>query len=127
MSAAYDLGQRRNTVSPTEMYVVGGQYKPATALRKGHQGFQNALILALNEDGAYIRTAVEYQSPPEVCPIENGAILFKAATLKDQILYVCTETEILIYRVPDFSLVNYISLPIFNEGLSLCVREPYLW
>ena len=115
MIAANDLGQRRNTVSPTEMYVVGGQYKPATALRKGHQGFQKALILALNEDGAYIRTAVEYQSPPEVCPIQDGAILFKSATLKDRTLYVCTETEILIYEIPDFALVNYISLPIFND------------
>ena len=115
MIATHDCGQHRNAASPTEMYIVGGRYKPATALRKGYQGFQKAVILALNEDGTYVRTAVEYQSPPDVCPSQNGAILFKSASVKDRLLYVCTETEILIYQTPDFSLVNYISLPIFND------------
>jgi hypothetical protein len=115
MIAANNLGQRRSTASPSEMYIVGGQYKPTTALRKGYGGFHKALILALSQDGAYIRTAVEYHSPRDVCPIENGAILFKSASLIGQLLYVCTETEILVYRVPDFFLVNYISLPIFND------------
>jgi hypothetical protein len=115
MIAANDLGQGRDTASPNEIYIVGGQYKPSTVLRKGYGGFQKALILALNQDGAYVRTAVEYQSPPAVCPIENGSILFKSASLTEQLLYVCTETEVLIYRVPDFSLVNYISLPMFND------------
>jgi hypothetical protein len=115
MSTAADLGQSRNMASPTEMYVVGGQHAPGTPLRNGSKGFRKGLILALGQDGAYLRTAVEYQSPPAVCPVQNGAILFKAASLIGQLLYACTETEVLVYRVPEFSLVNYISLPMFND------------
>jgi len=99
----------------SEMYIVGGQFKSAPVFRKGSGGFQKALILVLSEDGIFIRTAVEYQSPLAVCPIENNAILFKSASLMEQLLYVCTETEILVYRVPDFTLTNYISLPMFND------------
>ena len=115
MSAADDVGQSGNMATPTEIYVVGGQHKPGTVLRNGSGGFHKGLILAFGQDGAYLRTAVAYQSPPAVRPIQNGAILFKAASLIGQLLYVCTEIEILVYRVPDFSLVNYISLPMFND------------
>jgi hypothetical protein len=115
MTTIDEAGQSSNAAPRTEMYVVGGQHRPSAPRRKGYEGFRKALILALNEDGSYIRTSVAYQSPPTACPVENGSILFKAASLAQQRLYVCTETEILIYRVPEFTLDNYISLPMFND------------
>lgn len=106
---------RRAEAIANEIYVVGGQYRLPVMLGQGYSGFDKALILALALDGTYIRTAVEYMSPPVVCPPTGGSILFKAATLDKRLLYTCTETEIFIYRVPDFTPVNYITLPAFND------------
>ena len=94
-----------------ELYILGGRYKSESMLSNGYSGFETALIVALSPDGSYLRTPVEYKSPPTVCPFKDGEILFKAGTLENQLLYACTETEILVYRVPEFTRVNYITLP----------------
>jgi hypothetical protein len=54
-------------------------------------------------------------SPPEVCPDEEPSITFKAGTLAGDRLYVCTSTEVLAYEVPGFRVVDYVSLPCFND------------
>ncbi|HUE84625.1 MAG TPA: hypothetical protein VMO26_00965 [Vicinamibacterales bacterium] len=41
--------------------------------------------------------------------------MFKAGTLWRDRLYVCTQTEILVYRLPSFERVGYVSLPSFND------------
>jgi hypothetical protein len=38
----------------------------------------------------------------------------------DDRLYACTSTEVLIYQLPDFRLLQYISLPCFNDLHHVC-------
>ncbi len=61
------------------------------------------------------RNCVEYDSPKETVPDELPAILFKSTTLRDNKLYACTSTEVMIYDLPSFRLATYISLPMFND------------
>ena len=61
------------------------------------------------------RSCLEYESPKEVTADELPAILFKYATARENKLYTCTSTEIIIYDLPSFRLATYISLPIFND------------
>lgn len=112
---APDSRRSGNDTSLPELYILGGRYRSGGILGNGFSGFDTALILALSPDGAYLRTAVEYKSPAAVCPVKDGAVLFKAGSIEDRLLYVCTETEILVYRVPEFTLANYLSLPQFND------------
>lgn len=97
-------------------YVVGGRLR-GTVFRKLEewQSCELALVIELDPSKNESRPCVEYHSPPEVCPPDLPAILFKSATLSGNRLYTCTSTEILVYEVPSFRLEHYISLPCFND------------
>ncbi len=58
---------------------------------------------------------IHYLSRPEATSAERPQILFKAGIIEDDRLYVCTQTEVMIYLLPQFELLNYISLPCFND------------
>jgi hypothetical protein len=81
----------------------------------GWYEYQKAILLELDTRERHATVKLEYVSPPEACPAEDPAILFKSGTLIGDLLYVCTQTEVLVYRVPSFERVAYVSLPMFND------------
>ncbi len=100
------------------LYVAGGQQRSLRSLRDGTDGwyeYQKGLILEVDTTSANSTVKVEYVSPIDACPVEDPAILFKSGTLVGDKLYVCTQTEVLVYRVPSFERIAYISLPFFND------------
>lgn len=101
-----------------ELYVIGGQQRYTRPLRgrsKGWYKYQKGLIFRIDPLSEDLSLCTEYVSPPEVCPADEPAILFKSGTIVGDRLYVCTQTEVLIYSLPDFEVVGYISLPSFND------------
>lgn len=101
----------------SELYIVGGQQKSAKDIRgkpEWHH-YEAGVIARVDVETGSIRCAVKYVSPPEVCPDEDPSILFKSATLADTRLYVPTQTEVMVYALPDFERVRYVSLPCFND------------
>jgi hypothetical protein len=102
----------------SNFYVVGGQQRHARALFEGEPGwykYQKGVILEVDSVAESATRRMEYVSPPEVCADEEPAILFKCSTLHQERLYTCTQTEVLIYSVPDFRLLFRVSLPCFND------------
>ncbi len=102
----------------TKLYVTGGQQQNARSLTEGETfwyKYAKGLILEVDSDSQEVHTRAEYVSPPDVCPDEDPAILFKCGSLEGDRLYVGTQTEVLVYSVPDMSLSTYISLPCFND------------
>jgi hypothetical protein len=100
------------------LYVVGGQQRHLRGLTADMDSwyeYQRGLILELDTATKAVKTRVDYVSPPDVCPPEDPPVLFKSGTLVGDRLYVCTQTEVLIYAVPSFERVAYISLPLFND------------
>lgn len=99
------------------LYVVGGQQRSPRSVLNDDQNwyeYQKGIILQVDLETQAVETRVKYVSPPEVCA--NGdAVLFKAGTLCNNNLYVCTQTEVLTYTVPNFTQVGYVSLPSFND------------
>ncbi len=77
--------------------------------------YQRGIILELDTASGQAVVVVDYVSPPDVCPPDRPAILFKSGTLVADVLYVCTQTEVLLYRVPGFERIGYVSLPMFND------------
>jgi hypothetical protein len=88
-------------------------YSHASQVREWQQ-FEKAVLLKINAETRAVEKVLDYVSPPDVCP-DIPSVVFKAATLDDERLYACTQTEIIVYRRQDFSIDSYVSLPIFND------------
>jgi hypothetical protein len=99
------------------LYVIGGQQRELRPITAGDDWYQyrKGLIVEVDPDGGDLAVQVEYVSPPEARPDQDPAILFKSSSVRDGRLFACTQTEILVYSVPDFRQVGYLSLPLFND------------
>lgn len=99
-------------------YVVGGRQRDARGLLSGDrpwQGYDRGLILDVDLRSGTFEAAFEYESPDDVIADEDAAISLQASTLEGDLLYTCTETEVLVYRLPAFELLTHVSLPLFND------------
>jgi hypothetical protein len=108
----------------TSLYITGGLQRGAIFRKlEEWQSYERALLIELDTATNQSRARVEYVSPPEVSADKLPSILFKSASLRNDKLYACTSTEILIYEVPTFRQLQYISLPCFNDLHHVCPTE----
>ena len=102
-----------------KLYVLGGrQRKPGlkeTTYENEWCMYESALILEVDTNSGAVRTCVEYQSPPEARAGDRPGAHFHSGALIGNTLYTCTTTEVLVYQVPDFTQIGYVSLPCFND------------
>jgi hypothetical protein len=100
----------------SSLYLLGGKQRSLLLHDEEEWNqYESALILRLDVRSGAVQTCVEYKSPSYARPHDQSACLFKSGTLVDDLLYACTNTEVLVFRVPDFEQLNYISLPCFND------------
>ena len=99
------------------LYVVGGQQRGERPISAGLDWyeFQKGVIVEVDTETGGGQVHVEYISPPEACVDEDPVVLFKSATLIGDRFFVCTQTEVLVYEVPAFRRVGYVSIPLFND------------
>jgi hypothetical protein len=98
------------------LYLLGARQR--TLLVKSEEEwnlYEYALVLHLDTETGKVETCVEYKSPVEARANENSSNVFKAGTIVGDTLYACTSTEVLIFKLPDFEKIGYISLPCFND------------
>ncbi|HEY1658748.1 MAG TPA: hypothetical protein VGG14_10410 [Candidatus Sulfotelmatobacter sp.] len=99
-----------------EIYVIGGELRRSVFRKLAEwQSSKKGVILQINSEKKTSHTCVEYISPAEVCAATLPAVLFKSAFLLENKLFTCTSTEVLVYELPSFRLLHYISLPCFND------------
>jgi hypothetical protein len=99
-----------------EYYVVGGEQRSGAGRREEWEKHRRGVVLRVHPESGEVQRCAEYESPPEARPSEGqSSILFKTATLEDGRLYTCTQTEVLVYSVPEFEVVEYLSLPFFSD------------
>ncbi|MEZ5286676.1 MAG: hypothetical protein R2712_18085 [Vicinamibacterales bacterium] len=96
------------------LYITGGQQRSYVETDEWRQ-YGRGLIVRVDSDSGEGSVCASYVSPPEVCPDTEPSISFKSGSLVGNRLYVCTSTEVLVYDVPSFEVVQYISLPAFND------------
>jgi hypothetical protein len=99
------------------LYVVGGQQReprPLFALPSWYE-YHKGLVMEVDLRAGDTVSHLEYVSPEEVRAEGTPPILFKCASLENGHLYLCTHSEILVYTVPEFERIAYISLPCFND------------
>ena len=101
------------------LYVLGGRQRKLGMKVCTYQDewylYDTALILEVDTDALAVRTCVEYRTPREARPGDQPAGNFHSGALIGETLYTCTNTEVLIYKVPEFKQIGYLSLPCFND------------
>ncbi len=101
----------------SELYVVGGRQRAPRSLVEQEEawaGYDLGLILRVQPETGDVSTVFTYESPPDVVA-DDGAISFQASTRHGDELYACTETEVMVYALPSFERLAYVSLPCFND------------
>jgi hypothetical protein len=97
------------------IYVIGGRQRSDRALLDiGNAWYGYGLGVILTINGSGVETALEYVSRPGTFGPDD-AVLFKSGSIVGDRLYCCTQTEILVLALPDFTEITHISLPIFND------------
>jgi hypothetical protein len=101
----------------TRLYVLGGrQRRPMLKDPKEEwRWYDKALILEVDTASGSARICVEYETPPEARAGLTSSVNFHGGALENNILYTCTATEVMAFRLPEFKMVHYLSLPCFND------------
>lgn len=102
-----------------KLYVLGGRQrkvgiKPPTFQDEWYL-YEAALILEVDTTSLTVRTCVEYRTSRDARPGDQPAGNFHSGALIGNTLYTCTNTEVVVYKVPEFEQLKYISLPSFND------------
>ena len=98
------------------LYLLGGRQRKLLFKKEEEQHlYETALILRLDTVVDAVSVELEYKSPPEARASDDSSNVFKSATLVGNRLYTCTSTEVLIFEVPGFKRIGYVSLPCFND------------
>ena len=106
------------TAGVDDLYVIGGRQRIPRSIRHGQQnwqGYDRGMVVGVDTKTGAAQALLEYETPPQARAEDDGAISFQAGTRDGDRLYVCTETEVLVYGLPRFELLGYVSLPWFND------------
>ena len=96
-------------------YVTGGRERPPDPTVESWRKLDTAVILRVDTASGAVERMVDYVTPPEARVADLPSITFKAATRLGDLVYACTETEIIVYCLPTFAVERYVSLPLFND------------
>lgn len=98
-----------------KLLVVGGEQRK-DKLTKEYQRYKKAVITIVDVETKQAETVVEYVTPEQYCAwADDPSILFKSGHIEDDCLYACTQTEVLVYALPSFKCIKYITHPWMND------------
>jgi hypothetical protein len=99
-----------------QLYVLGGKQRKLTLKQEEEWNlYESALILKIDTESGAVRVCVEYKTPAAARAQKDSSSIFKSGTLVGDLLYACTNTEVIVFKLPDFQIVSYISLSCFND------------
>jgi len=99
-------------------YILGGRQRAERDLRAGNrdwEGYDQARIVELDPQNGAWCPRVEYESAPGIPTAAETALTFQAGHVQGDELTLCTQNEVMVYRLPDFQRVWQLSLPFFND------------
>lgn len=99
----------------SRVIVTGGRQRRDALDQPEWFSFKSGLAIVVDLETGDVRPLVEYVTRAELCPAEQPSTVFKAGSIKDHQLYVCTQTEILRYSLADFSRTGHWSYPWLND------------
>jgi hypothetical protein len=99
-----------------QLYVLGARQKKLRLKKEDEWNlYEEALIVEIDTQTGTARNRIKYCTPPDARSSDNASHIFKASTISGNILYACTSTEVLLFKLPEFEQIGYVSLPCFND------------
>jgi hypothetical protein len=100
----------------SKLYVLGGkQRKLLVRTEEEWNQYETAVVLSIDTETGAVAKCLEFETPLEAKPHERSSVSFKGGTLIGDKLYTCTSTEALTLQLPELRVINYVSLPCFND------------
>jgi hypothetical protein len=100
----------------SRLYILGARQKKQLVRKEEEWNlYETALILELDTETGQVKTRVEHQTPEDARSTDKASHVFKAGSLRGDVLYTCTSTEVMTFRLPEFERIGYVSLPTFND------------
>jgi hypothetical protein len=97
-------------------YVTGGRQRNGAAGENEWFSYEEASIVRVDAETHEVTECCRYSTPDEIRPDDPRAnIVFKAGSLDNGDLLVCTQTEILRYSLPEFKQIGYLTHPWLND------------
>ena len=82
----------------------------------GHRSAYNvAIVYEVDMERMRILRSLHFSNPSDVCYCKAYSLTFKAGHIEDNLLYVPTQSEIFIYNLNEWRLVNRKSSSLFND------------
>lgn len=97
-----------------EVFIIGGKHKSNARNLESEYRWEQAKILKLDTTNFDIEEVVNYRTPEGLCP-PDASVIFKSCSIRGHRLYTCTSTEVLVYDIRDFRLVEHITHKYFND------------
>lgn len=98
-----------------DLYLTGGEQREGLLPREEWHSTKKALVLRIDGDTGEVIDRREYLTPAGACAEDDPGITFKSGTICGNWLYVCTTTEVVVFELPEFRQIGYVSLPCFND------------
>ncbi len=108
----------------SKFYVTGGRQRKDALQVEEWFSYGLATIYSVDTETGEVSHCVDHETRPDARPDDDNAnIVFKAGSRNGDNIVVCTQTEIIEYRLPDFQQVNYISHPWLNDAHHVVARD----
>lgn len=99
-----------------KLLVTGGaQRHDAVKLGEGRR-YHSAYLTELDFESGTVRELLSIKKGNENYPDDLPNITFTCCTLDGDRLYLCTETEVFVYRYPELELINSASYKFFQNS-----------
>jgi hypothetical protein len=98
-----------------KLFILGARQKARWVWPvEAEERFDQALILRLVTETKLTTRVVKYETPIDAKAHRASSNVFASGTLCGNRLYICTYTEVIVFELPNFRQVAYLSLPRFN-------------
>jgi hypothetical protein len=94
--------------------VTGGRQRKGAVHLEEWLRYEQAILLEVDLASGEARPVASHEPAPAALP-EGGSVLFKSAFVSDERMYVCTQTEVVVFSLPGFEELHRVSLPCFND------------
>ncbi|MFO7891946.1 MAG: hypothetical protein R6V04_16590 [bacterium] len=102
-------------IQSIKLLLTGGiTRKFGNLLGAGH-GSKYAELARLDWSNKKIDTLIKYKAPRRYCADRVPSVYFTSASLLDDLLYLCSTTQVFVYRYPALELIQEINHPYFND------------
>ena len=103
--------------------ITGGEQFDDAVKRPEGARSQYAKLLEVDFENRSIETAIRYKASSENYPDDAPNTFFVSAAIEEGVLYLCTSTELFLYRYPGLALIRQVSYPFFQN---IHHARPYL-